>query len=294
MSDAVGQAEPVDQPDPSAPQRRGHRPAPTGARRSRAGLRPTSPRPARGPSGSPRARSRAGLACRAVPTTIWTLPALDDTLSAPIQSTDSPSDVVLPQRIHRVLTAFGHPADTLIRTSPAVGDPIDAGVACDANGDDPVRVRSPRRHEDARASEGRPLTDLPVPVDPGHRLVVLDLGCRGLDDRSAAAVAGDVAPGGTLAVLTHSHRDSGRLIDTSGAVIAALQDADLLYLQHIVIVEHPLSPRPEPAKQAVPYGTADDTTDDPTRGPGRGLVDLTLFVRPGSPPPSGLENGAAA
>jgi hypothetical protein len=124
--------------------------------------------------------------------------------------------------------------------------------------------------------------------------VVLDLGCRGLDDRSAAAVAGDVAPGGTLAVLTHSHRTNGRLIDTSGAVIAALQDADLLYLQHIVVVEHPLSPRPELAKQAVPYGTADDTPDGTTHGPGRGLVDLTLFVRPGSPPPPALENGAAA
>jgi hypothetical protein len=279
MSDAVGQAETFDQPDPSTPRQRGHHRCAAGAVRSAAGSRPTSLRPARGPSGSARARSHAGLACRAVPTTIWTLPTLDDTLCTPAQSPDLPPGGGLPQRIHRVLTAFGHPADTLILTSPAVGDTIEAGAACpDANGDEPVRVGSP------------------MPA-VGCRLVVLDLGCRGLDDRAAAAVAAAVAPGGTLAVLTHSHRASGRLIDTSGAVITVLQDADLLYLQHIVIVEHPLSPRPEPT-QAVPHATADNTTDgtadDTTHGPGRGLVDLTLFVRPGSPPPPALDNGAAA
>ena len=300
MSDAVGQAESVDQPDPPAPAQRGHHHAAAGTGRSAAGLRPTSPRPPRGPSGSTRARSRPGQARpgqarRAVPTTIWTLPTLDDTLStAPTRSTDLPPDVGLPQRIHRVLTAFGHPADTLIFTSPAAGDPTDAGRACcDANGDDPVRGSAMRR-EEARPSDGPPPTVLPGHACPGHRLVVLDLGCRGLDDRSAAAVAADVAPGGTLAVLTHSHRNSGRFIDTSGAVITALQDADLLYLQHIVIVEHPLSPRPEPAQQAIPHIAADDTTEDAAHGPGRGLVDLTLFVRPGSPPPPALENGAAA
>ena len=300
MSDAVGPAEPLGQPNPPAPRQRGHHHAAAGAARRTAGLRPTSPRPARGPSGSARARSRTGLACRAVPTTIWTLPTLDDTLStAPTETTDLPLDVGLPQRIHRILAAFGHPADTLILTSPAVGEPNEAGAACrGANGDDPARVGSPMRRDDARASDGRPRTDLPAQAAGGHRLVVLDLGCRGLDDRSAAAVAAAVAPGGTLAVLTHSHRNMGRLIDTSGAVIAALQDADLLYLQHIVIVEHPLSPRPEPAQPPIPHDPADDTTDgtadDTTHGPGRGLVDLTLFVRPGSPPPPALDNGAAA
>ena len=153
------------------------------------------------------------------------------------------------------------------------------------------------RSADTRPSDSRPRTELPAQAAPAHRLVVLDLGCRGLDERSAAAVAADIAPGGTLAVLTHSHRASGRLIDTSGAVIAALQDADLLYLQHIVIVEHPLSPRPEPTHQAVPYNAAEPPptpADDAAHGPGRGLVDLTLFVRPGSPPPLALENGATA
>jgi hypothetical protein len=235
-----------------------------------------------------------------VPTTIWTLPTLDDTLStAPAETTDLPLDVGLPQRIHRVLAAFGSPADALILISLAVGEPSEAAAACcGANGDDPVRVGSPMRRDDPCESDSRPRTDLPGQGAGGHRLVVLDLGCRGLDDRSAAAVAADVAPGGTLAVLTHSHRSSGRLIDTSGAVIATLQDADLLYLQHIVIVEHPLSPRPEPAQPPIPHNpadnTTDDTSDDTTRGPGRGLVDLTLFVRPGSPPPPALDNGAAA
>ena len=102
----------------------------------------------------------------------------------------------------------------------------------------------------------------------------LDLGCRGLDERSAAAVAADLAPGGTLAVLTHSHRAGGRLFDPTGAVIAALQDADLLYLQHIVIVEHPLSPQPEPTHSGhSPTTAADDhrrrRRTRPGRGPGR-------------------------
>ena len=128
------------------------------------------------------------------------------------------------------------------------------------------------RRDDAHASDDGLMTDLPAQAPPGHRLVVLDLGCRGLDDRSAAAVAADVGPGGILAVLTHSHRSSGRLIDSSGAVITALQDADLLYLQHIVIVKHPLSPRPEPAQQAIPHNTADATDDAAHRArtrPGR-------------------------
>ena len=104
-------------------------------------------------------------------------------------------------------------------------------------GDPSGRWRSPR----VRTS----VTDRP----PDGRRRAADRagpGLPGVDERSAAAVAADLAPGGILAVLTHSHRTGGRLLDPTGAVIAALQDADLLYLQHIVIVEHPLRPQPEP------------------------------------------------
>ncbi|MEV6823349.1 hypothetical protein [Amycolatopsis sp. NPDC051102] len=40
--------------------------------------------------------------------------------------------------------------------------------------------------------------------------------------------------GGILAVYTHTDWSTGRLIDQSGAMVAAAQNADLLYLQHIV------------------------------------------------------------
>lgn len=225
---------------------------------------------------------------------MWTLPDPDNlgsTASTP--RTDRPTDAGLPARIHRVLAAFGHPANTLILTSVG-GDHPPADAVClgasreDAPESGPVLWRG---DEGLRtdASDNRLPADLPAEACSGYQLVVLDVGCRGLDDRSAAVVVADVAPAGTLAVLTHSHRDSGRLLDRSGAVIAALQDADLLYLQHIVIVEHPLSPqvRPQPERP--------DTagTEDATEEPGRGLVDLTLFLRPGSPPQPRTVDGAA-
>lgn len=293
VSDFLGQTEPGDQPDPSTAQPRRSHPAaatPTtraaASGRGTASLRPLSPRPPRGPSRSARARPRAGLARHGVPTTVWTLPGPDDTVSttsiAPSHRTNRPNHTRLPARIHRVLAAFGHPANALILTS-AGGVRTPAGAVClGVTGDYPPQGESVIRRD-------RPRADLSAKgASPGHPLVVLDVGCRGLDDRSAAAVAADLAPGATLAVLTHSHRDGGRLFDPSGAVIAALQDADLLYLQHIVIVEHTLTPQPRPQPEP-----ESESADDATDGPGRGLVDLTLFLRPGSPPQSRPENGAA-
>jgi hypothetical protein len=46
--------------------------------------------------------------------------------------------------------------------------------------------------------------------------------------------------GGILAVLTHCDWPAGELIDPTGAVVASAQNADLLYLQHIVAVHAPL------------------------------------------------------
>ena len=294
MSDARGPAEPVDpldRPDPPPPARRHRvtaRPvrAATTTGRSPAGPRPHSPRPPHGPAQKTRARSRTGLAPVPVPTTVWTLPTADDTADD-TASTDLPTGAHravhtgLPDRIHRVLTAFGHPATTLILTSPTDGEWI---------GPD----------GDLRASGHRSPADAPTGsaggAQRGAQLIVLDLGCRGLDEHCAAAVAAHVAPGGTLAVLTHSHHAGGRLLDPTGAVIAALQDADLLYLQHVVIVEHPLRPQPEHPQPEHPQSEHPQSehpqsehtqptvtnTDTAATRPGRGLVDLTLFLRPGA------------
>lgn len=47
-------------------------------------------------------------------------------------------------------------------------------------------------------------------------------------------------PGGTLVVLTHSMRHDGGLLDPTGAIVAACQNADLLYLQHLIALHTPI------------------------------------------------------
>ncbi|WP_155546477.1 hypothetical protein [Amycolatopsis camponoti] len=80
---------------------------------------------------------------------------------------------------------------------------------------------------------------------------------RGTDGSAevlALAAARALAFGGVLAVYTHSDWSTGRLIHPSGPMIVAAQNADLLYLQHIVTVLTPihggrLQPMPEPLRQ---------------------------------------------
>jgi hypothetical protein len=46
--------------------------------------------------------------------------------------------------------------------------------------------------------------------------------------------------GGILAVITHCDWPAGELIDPTGAVVASAQNADLLYLQHIIALHAPV------------------------------------------------------
>jgi hypothetical protein len=46
--------------------------------------------------------------------------------------------------------------------------------------------------------------------------------------------------GGILAVITHCDLPAGELIDPTGAVVASAQNADLLYLQHIIALHTPV------------------------------------------------------
>jgi hypothetical protein len=46
--------------------------------------------------------------------------------------------------------------------------------------------------------------------------------------------------GGILVVLTHCDRTRGDLVDPSGPVVASAQNADLLYLQHVVALHAPV------------------------------------------------------
>ena len=68
------------------------------------------------------------------------------------------------------------------------------------------------------------------------------------DDHSAGLAAGLAAlysarllrVGGILVVLTHCDWAAGELTDPTGAVVTAGQNADLLYLQHIVALHEPV------------------------------------------------------
>ncbi|OLZ59506.1 hypothetical protein [Amycolatopsis keratiniphila] len=59
-------------------------------------------------------------------------------------------------------------------------------------------------------------------------------------DRLALLAANRLRQGGILAVYTHSDWTRGRLVDPTGAIVAAAQHADLLYLQHIVTLHAPV------------------------------------------------------
>jgi hypothetical protein len=62
-----------------------------------------------------------------------------------------------------------------------------------------------------------------------------------VDGRLGMLAAGVLRGGGILAVLSCCHHDTdGALVDATGRIVASAQDADLLYLQHIVIPTGPL------------------------------------------------------
>jgi hypothetical protein len=73
-------------------------------------------------------------------------------------------------------------------------------------------------------------------------------------DHLALLAARLLRVGGILAVLTHSDWSCGELLDPTGTVVACAQNADLLYLQHIIALHTPirrghfhLPPAPEEA-----------------------------------------------
>ncbi|HWD78956.1 MAG TPA: hypothetical protein VG497_08740 [Kribbella sp.] len=107
-------------------------------------------------------------------------------------------------------------------------------------------------------------TSGPVAVDERVELVIVSLPPQRGADRSvdvlALAAAQALAFGGILAVYTHSDWSGGRLTDPSGPMIAAAQNADLLYLQHIVTLQTPIrNGRVQPL-------TASDRTDQVLSG----------------------------
>jgi SAM-dependent methyltransferase len=82
--------------------------------------------------------------------------------------------------------------------------------------------------------------------------------------------------GGLLAVLTHSDWSTGELLDPTGPLVASAQNADLLYLQHIVALHTSLRDGQPPS------------VTKPSGAHGRGFVpphrrissDVLVFAQP--------------
>jgi hypothetical protein len=84
-----------------------------------------------------------------------------------------------------------------------------------------------------------------VPVEATQAdLIITSLRPEHSGDRASDLVALLAARllrvGGILVVLTHCDWTQGELVDPSGPVVAAAQNADLLYLQHIVALHAPI------------------------------------------------------
>jgi hypothetical protein len=86
--------------------------------------------------------------------------------------------------------------------------------------------------------------------------------------------AGRLKAGGTLVVLTHCDWTSGELTDPTGEVVTAGQNADLLYLQHIVALHAPV-------RDGRFHLTDNDSSDD---GDGQARAEHRAWVR-GLPAP---------
>ncbi|ANN21106.1 hypothetical protein SD37_39660 [Amycolatopsis orientalis] len=114
-----------------------------------------------------------------------------------------------------------------------VTDASDASAALAGTPSAPARTGATGSVE-GPVSERGARADLVIVSLPGHAAESVPL------DRVALLAANRLRQGGILAVYTHSDWTRGRLADPTGAIVAAAQHADLLYLQHIVVLHAPV------------------------------------------------------
>jgi hypothetical protein len=93
-------------------------------------------------------------------------------------------------------------------------------------------------------------------------------------DRVARLAAAALRLGGVLTVLTHCDRARGVLVDLTGPMVTAGQNADLLYLQHVVAVHLP------PADLRRHDRQTEDATDGAVSGHRRVHSDVLVFAQP--------------
>ena len=111
-----------------------------------------------------------------------------------------------------LIGAPDHPATTVAATPPSGISPEHTSTAGDATSDTDLIITS---------------------LCPEH-------GGDQFSDQVALVAARLLRVGGILVVLTHCDWSAGELIDPTGAVVASAQNADLLYLQHIVALHAPV------------------------------------------------------
>jgi hypothetical protein len=103
----------------------------------------------------------------------------------------------------------------------------------------------PSTPDDVSRTAPADTTDTAVAGVPGRADLIItslppDRTSDGSIDRVALAAARLLSVGGILAVYTHGDWSNGRLVDPTGPMVAAAQNADLLYLQHIITLHTPI------------------------------------------------------
>lgn len=257
---------------------------------------PTAPtRTRRSPANSVRRDTRRGN--HPTPSTIWFTPTRHETAPGADAVTDparvsrpdgtpeiEPAGTVWPLPVlARAVTLFTAPGATvLLLPWPAARDGLAAPVPSDAVAAVAEVGRHPRladlpsvtgRNDDAvqpRLDEADGRVDLLITVMPARLDAAEDT------DTVARSAARALRLGGALAVLTHCDRSNGVLVDPTGPMVTAGQNADLLYLQHIVAVHIPPAHlRPNPAHRA------DSTKDGRTPAAHRRVhSDVLVFAQP--------------
>jgi hypothetical protein len=168
-----------------------------------------------------------------------------------------------------------------------VTDPADPSAALAGAPSIPVRPGAPDS-ADALESERGAQADLVLVSLPARAAGTASL------DRLALLAADRLRHGGIVAVYTHSDWTRGRLVDPTGAIVAACQHADLLYLQHIVTLHAPVDKGRLHAAPSAAVAAEYDRTRH--RATVRGLPaphlrahgDVLAFAQPagpGAPPP---------
>lgn len=208
-------------------------PRPAGRRGGDRRAWPTAPTTTRVSPAKPAERTRHKAVASPTPVTVWTATDRDKPWSESV--------------VERVVTSFSEPGAHVVLLS---WPNHDAGSAC-------LLPTVTEVHPD-HVSDKVSATDLAATAHVVNRLgrsatdqahgsadLVITSMCPSRSEGTELALEADsvalfaarlLRVGGVLAVLTHCDWSSGELTDPTGLLVTAGQAADLLYLQHVIVV----------------------------------------------------------